>query len=222
MKFNVFVTHRMEVFGALQPPFGCNYEDMFPALRDCLIELAQTPKDAERQSELAWIGTEAGAKIKKICDEIVSADDVQVPTVPVLRATWRRLFPPVSERGGCRFCGGTGFRVVEGEYGTSGAYPCTHNPATENNRGNMGVRMAPAVASHYVQEAAGIDAAREKHEAYVASHPIRPPIKKQTPAIVEKALANKPLTQADVDRATREHQERRARQVREEIPEPVS
>lgn len=54
-------------------------------------------------------------------------------------------------RTGCRYCAGTGFRVIEGECGVSGATPCSHNAATESAR-VLQVRMNPAVAKRYHEE----------------------------------------------------------------------
>jgi hypothetical protein len=50
----------------------------------------------------------------------------------------------------CRRCNGDGWIVVNGEYGTSAAYPCSHREASDDDR-RMGVRFTPAVARHYSQ-----------------------------------------------------------------------
>ena len=57
-------------------------------------------------------------------------------------------------RHSCPRCHGVGYIVIAGEFGTSGAYPCSHRAESiEDSR--MGVRIAPSVARHYTQEAAG-------------------------------------------------------------------
>ena len=69
---------------------------------------------------------------------------------------WRRMYPPVNEqRANCQRCDGTGWIVVEGPYGTSAAYPCSHKPRTEAET-RLGVPMSPAVAPRQVPARAGI------------------------------------------------------------------
>lgn len=55
-------------------------------------------------------------------------------------------------REGCRYCEGSGCRIVQGEHGVTGAYPCNHQAKSERDY-RMGVRMAPAVAKRYGEEA---------------------------------------------------------------------
>ena len=130
MKFSDYVTKRMEPFGAMKPPFGCMYDDMFAGLRDCLMELAQTGKDAQASSELAWAQTTAGSRIKAVCNE--GAEGEETPTLPVIRAIWKRLFPPdaelVKRREECQHCGGTGYVLVE-RNGHEGVQKCGHEVA---------------------------------------------------------------------------------------------
>lgn len=53
----------------------------------------------------------------------------------------------------CQWCNGDGFRSLEGEFGTSGAYPCDHKGTGPGS--TMGVRITPSVAQHYAEEERG-------------------------------------------------------------------
>ena len=61
----------------------------------------------------------------------------------------------------CRYCEGSGFRIVQGEHGITGAYPCNHQPKTDRDY-RMGVRMAPAVSKRYNEEALSSMTRREE------------------------------------------------------------
>ncbi len=53
-----------------------------------------------------------------------------------------------SVRESCHRCGGSGWISVDGPYGTSAAYPCSHNNESEADR-RAGVRISPALHRHY-------------------------------------------------------------------------
>ena len=150
MKFVDFVSRRMEPFLTMKVPYGCKYESMFPVLRDCIIDCAKVTRTVSKASELEWMQSEEGKRVDELCSEIARLDEI--PTVGEFRQMWFRLNPPVSkQREECRRCGGSGWIVVEGEYGTSAAYPCSHKAESEADR-RMGVRFAPSVAKHYSEE----------------------------------------------------------------------
>ena len=65
----------------------------------------------------------------------------------------------------CQRCGGSGWISVEGPYGTSAAYPCSHGPETELDR-RQGVRISPALHRHY---AALDEAAAPERERWTGS-----------------------------------------------------
>lgn len=162
MRFNEFVKKRMEPFAALKPPYGMKYEDMYPALGACLIELAGLKSGATKATELDWIQTVEGARVNQVCRE--AAENEECPTTTTLRSIWKRLFPPESAvRKECPRCHGEGFVVVDGPYGTSAAYPCSHKPETDADR-RMGVRITPAVEGRYKREA--VEAAARYRAGY--------------------------------------------------------
>lgn len=195
MKLTDFVTRRMEPFGGLKPPFGMAYDDMFPALRDCLIELSGLGKGAAKPTELEWMQSEAGRRIEAVCIEAGQAEET--PTTTALRAIWSRLYPPPqTARESCPRCHGSGFIVVEGPYFTSAVYPCSHGEPSAADR-RMGVRIHPVVAHHYGEEARGIPERRLKHEAFTAAHPPKP-LRLLSRADAERVF--RPVTQADFDR----------------------
>lgn len=123
MEFREFVTKRMDPFGGLKPPFGCQYDDMFPALRDALIDLSGEEPKVNQPSELAWIQTIPGKRVAAVCAEAADLDEC--PTTPALKAIWHRLYPPVARnihRADCA-CSGTGWLIVESR-GIEGAARC--------------------------------------------------------------------------------------------------
>ncbi len=69
-----------------------------------------------------------------------------------------RMAAAAETRKGCHRCGGTGWISVDGPFGLSAAYPCTHQEETESDR-RMGVRIPPAQASAYMAEAQRADQA---------------------------------------------------------------
>ena len=66
-----------------------------------------------------------------------------------------------SFRRDCPHCHGDGWRIVDGPYGTSAAYPCNHTAAGDPR---MGVPMPRAAESMYQREAQAIPARREKYK----------------------------------------------------------
>jgi hypothetical protein len=59
----------------------------------------------------------------------------------------------VKVRTSCKYCQGSGYRVVNGEHGLSAAYPCNH---LDNTSGRMGLRMNPTVSRQYAAELAQV------------------------------------------------------------------
>ncbi len=63
----------------------------------------------------------------------------------------------------CDRCHGTGWVEVQGEFGMTAAYPCTHLPMTESDA-RMGLKIPPAMRRRYSEEARQADTA---HVAFV-------------------------------------------------------
>ena len=105
-----------------------------------------------RNGAADWIReSEPARMVKSVLDEAV--EWTTPPGLADLKATWIRLFPPLTEqRSNCERCEGSGWIVVEGPYGTSAAYPCSHKAETEADS-RIGVRFAPAVQRQYAAEA---------------------------------------------------------------------
>lgn len=101
--------------------------------------------------EPEWLKIEPGERAKQVIDEAMEFEEC--PGILSLRALYARLWPPMAMNSGsgCRYCQGTGFRTVIGEYEISGAYTCTHQPPSEMDR-RMGVRMSPTQARTYRAE----------------------------------------------------------------------
>jgi hypothetical protein len=49
----------------------------------------------------------------------------------------------------CQICGGNGWRTVEGPYGTSAAFPCTHQEELTSAERRIGVPLDPSVQRMY-------------------------------------------------------------------------
>lgn len=60
----------------------------------------------------------------------------------------------------CGRCHGTGYVEVQGEFGMTAAYPCTHAPMTEMDA-RMGLKIPPAMRPRYSEEA------RRAHQAHL-------------------------------------------------------
>ena len=149
MTFKEFVQGRMEPFEAMQLPYGMNLDSILRANLNWLIESAGVPPEMTRQHAQAWLKVEGAQRVKAVCDELQTFLDV--PLLPTVKAVWHRLYPKAdAARLACERCGGSGWISVNGPHGTSAAYPCTHQPETESDR-RMGVRIPPAVATHYRQ-----------------------------------------------------------------------
>ena len=58
----------------------------------------------------------------------------------------------------CDRCHGTGYVEVQGEFGMTAAYPCTHLPMTESDA-RMGLKIPPAMRPRYGEEARQADQA---------------------------------------------------------------
>jgi hypothetical protein len=186
LKFNEYVKRRMEPFAALKPPFGMNYTDMVNPLGKCLVDLAGVKSTAEKATELEWMQSDEGSRVNQVCAE--AADSDECPTVATLKAIWKRFFPPLNEqREHCTRCGGSGYIIVEGEYGTSGAYPCSHKPETDADR-RMGVRFAPNTARLYAKN---LEDAEKRKEAMAAKTPVA--VVSERRAAVNKII--QPLTE---------------------------
>ncbi len=56
----------------------------------------------------------------------------------------------------CDRCHGTGYVEVQGEFGMTAAYPCTHLPMTESDA-RMGLKIPPAMRPRYSEEARQAD-----------------------------------------------------------------
>ncbi|HVW85858.1 MAG TPA: hypothetical protein VHB50_14310 [Bryobacteraceae bacterium] len=133
-------------FAGLQPLPGMIFgEDMQRALRDRLIELAGIDPEETRGSDLEWLQTEAGRRVKAVCDE--AAEGETVPTAPTLRLIWNRLFLPqasVRRNIACPVCAGTGFRIVE-DLDASKAFRCPRGcPVVAAESSSPGEREAMA------------------------------------------------------------------------------
>jgi hypothetical protein len=99
---------------------------------------------------LAWMQSDSGSRVNQVCLE--AADGEECPTAATLKSIWRRLYPPMNEqRENCGRCGGSGFIIVDGEHGTSGAYPCSHRAESEADR-RMGIRFSPVTARLYAKD----------------------------------------------------------------------
>ncbi len=118
---------------------------------DLLFDLAQEPQPKRDRSALDWLDSAPARNVKAVIDEGIEFQ--KHPTLYDIRAIWKRLIaaPLASARQQCERCHGTGFVEVEGPFGLSSAYPCTHQPETEQDR-RMGLRMTPVQARSYMRE----------------------------------------------------------------------
>lgn len=102
---------------------------------------------------VSWLETKAkGDKQDAMVFVTELTEFENLPKLAEMNALWKRLFPTPSEaRRECSRCDGTGYVQVDGPFGLSAAYPCTHQPETDADR-RMGVRMSPALAARYAAE----------------------------------------------------------------------
>ncbi|HZL57796.1 MAG TPA: hypothetical protein VFC21_11965 [Bryobacteraceae bacterium] len=56
-----------------------------------------------------------------------------------------------AQREKCGRCGGSGYVEVQGEFGMTAAYPCTHLPMTDSDA-RMGLKIPPAMRPGYMRE----------------------------------------------------------------------
>ncbi len=119
---------------------------------DLLFDLAQEPQPKRDRSAVDWMDSAPARNVKAVIDEGIEFQ--KHPTLYDIRAIWKRLItaPMATERAGCDRCEGTGFVIVQGPHGTSAAYPCTHQTATDSDL-RMGVRISPALNRAYTAEA---------------------------------------------------------------------
>jgi hypothetical protein len=172
----------MEPWDALPPPKGMMYTpQMREALHGVLVELAGTKATKTLASDLAWMGTDEGAKVRDVCLDVTGYG--MVPTGPFIRDRWRAMFPPEEEarqnstcqlpdcrRPGCircEFCGHPEFGQTVGfvttradELGITHAVPCRHrgvDPAA-----GFRANYSTTLGHHYSQER---NSAEERMEA---------------------------------------------------------
>lgn len=152
MKFTDFVVFQVDRLGAIAEFASKISEAGQREIAEWLLKAAaETKPDRKLGGGAEWLReSEAARQVRQVIDECV--EFASPPSLADIAQVWRRLFPPLNEvRGNCEYCGGSGYRALEGEYGISGAYPCTHRPMSEADY-RMGVRMAPAVAKMYAEE----------------------------------------------------------------------
>ena len=150
MTFKEFVQARMEPFAAMQLPYGMNLDAILKADLNWLLEAAGVPPDMKRDHAQSWLKVEGAKKVKEVCDELMTFQDV--PLLPTVRAVWNRLHPdPADARRNCERCEGAGWIQVDGPFGLGAAFPCTHAPATEADT-RMGLKIPPAMRTRYMRE----------------------------------------------------------------------
>jgi hypothetical protein len=122
----------------------------YPPDKDGATALAKSISkfsSSERHAALVvetWIDT--WPQFPKPSDIRQQCETIKDPTYEAIQRT----------REDCNRCGGTGWISVDGPFGTSAAYHCSHQPESEQDR-RMGVRISPALARHY----GALDAAAE-------------------------------------------------------------
>jgi len=164
MKFREFVVNqvlRFHSFPRFQMDLGEHGETV---IVDFLTDTAGNPQGDKKLMQ--WIGTEPGERVCAVVGECLTFE--RTPGLPDVRGAWQRLYPPVPKAVDCPYCSGSGWRTIEGEYGTSGAYRCDHTGKVPSN---MGVRMSPGVARHYSQEQRESEKRRIEWERWKEAHP---------------------------------------------------
>lgn len=138
--------------------------------------MIQQPKeDEDMQIRIDALAGRAGSEqharavVNDLCERLTF-----FPTVAdIVQACLGTLDPVGSEavrnRKECPFCEGSGFITVDGPYGTNAAYPCDHSGRPRNE----GVKLTPAVESHYQAEARAIPAARAAFAEQARKNPRR-------------------------------------------------
>jgi len=191
MTFREFVLEQMARLRAF-----AEFDAKVPAdgqkeIRKWMEDRAKCDPKAVSASVMSWIqNDEAARRVKTVIDECLTFESL--PDLRTMRAVWDRLFPPENVlRKSCGRCGGAGWVVVDGEYGASAAYPCSHGPETAAEA-RMGVRFAPATAKQYAIEET---ASSERQEEWLRSR-------------AEKHQKGfQKITQADVDAILYERKE---------------
>lgn len=110
------------------------------------------------QELTTWLEEHAKGDKSRAAQFITSVTEfANMPTIAQLNTLWYQMWPNKDTiareaREVCQRCHGTGFISVDGPFGLSAAYPCTHAPETEADR-RMGLRLTPALQSSYAAEA---------------------------------------------------------------------
>jgi hypothetical protein len=121
------------------------------------------------KTAVEWQATESGDHAVKLINEAM--EFTECPGIVTLRSLYARMWPKefTPAPNGCRYCGGTGWRIFEGEYGTSGAARCSHDVGIESRRETI-IRIPASLARHYRQDQEGAeDRRREAAEKKRAS-----------------------------------------------------
>ncbi len=133
-----------------------------------------------------------------------------------------------SLRKDCPYCNGDGFRTVEGPYGTSAAFPCSHRAELTGPEKRLGVPLPAGVQRMYQAEAQRGAERRAAHEASGEQfhgsgyrRDLRRVTMAEIPRQITAAIEPPPLTEADLQKLradlARAEQEYRDRKAREEI-----
>lgn len=146
MTFKRFVadqTARLSAFEA----FARMPEDGKKGFVELLFEKASEPSPRRDRSEIDWYSDEPGRRVCTVIRECLEFENV--PSLADIRAVWNRLYPAARQVSpDCTRCAGSGWVTIAGPFGTSAAYPCTHQPESEADR-RMGVRIHPALGEYY-------------------------------------------------------------------------
>ena len=127
---------------------------------DWIFARAAEPDARLDRTEMDWLYHSTPAKkVKGLVDECLEFE--AGPGIHEIKQVWNRLNPPANvAREECSRCNGTGWIEVQGPFGMSAAYPCSHQPETEGDR-RMGLKIAPSMVSHYVREASDSEIRKE-------------------------------------------------------------
>jgi len=198
MNFEEFATEQLDRLGCIQEwSLKVSAAGQKEIVR-WLLETANDPTPKrKRHSASEWLReSPAAQRIKAVIDECVEFETP--PGLADIKAVWRRVNPPANEtRKSCQRCVGSGFIQVDGPYGTSAAYPCSHGPETERDQ-RMGVLIAPAVESHYQAEGREVGTNREAWESSRANpnHPEHPHQRQMREREMKRATVPNAIMQA--------------------------
>lgn len=180
------------------------------------IGMIQTPTDkADIELRVDTLAARCGSEQHAaLVAEAVLERETFFPSVAVIVQTAANTTDPVGseatqKRKACPYCGGEGWRTVDGPHGTSAAYPCNH---TQFGDPRMGVAINPAVAAHYMHEAREVPARVEAWDASKANpnhpnHPHQRKLQEMSRARVPAEIAAAAATDEDIERI-RQAQER--------------